>query len=172
MNFPLVDATASAAVSQASQASFSSRARFVVPGSLDAPREIASVGSAFPQFSQSHSTAIGAGTTVGDTSAADNPQVAKVRKAAGEFESMLLQNWWGSMKESGFGGDDDSTDPGKDTLDQLGMQAMCAAVAKGGGLGIAAILVRSVLSKAQESAAGSAASVPSGVAASASEAKI
>lgn len=155
MNFPLVHATASNAFSQARPAAFSSRARFVIPGSLDAPGEFSSPGAISSQSAQS------------------NPaQAAKVRRAAAEFESMLLQNWWGSMKESGFGGDDDSTDPGKDTLDQLGMQAMCAAVAKGGGLGIGAILVRSVLSKAQESASSSAGPISSGIAANASETKI
>lgn len=171
MNFTLVHATASAAFSQAPAAAFSSRARFVVPGTLDAPAETSSAGSNSSQNPQNHpAPAVGASAT--DASPADSPQVAKVRKAAAEFESMLLQNWWGSMKESGFGGDDDSTDPGKDTLDQLGMQAMCAAVAKGGGLGIAAILVRSVLSKNEEAKASQAPSTSSGIAASASETKI
>lgn len=170
MNFPLVHATASNAFSQARPAAFSSRARFVIPGSLDAPGEFSSPGAISSQSPQSHPAQAAASTA--DASAADSPQVAKVRKAAAEFESMLLQNWWGSMKESGFGGDDDSTDPGKDTLDQLGMQAMCAAVAKGGGLGIGAILVRSVLSKAQESASSSAGPISSGIAANASETKI
>lgn len=170
MNFPLVHATASGAFSEARPAALSSRARFIIPGSLDAPGEFSPAGAISSQSPQSHPAQ--AAASAANASPADSPQVAKVRKAAAEFESMLLQNWWGSMKESGFGGDDDSTDPGKDTLDQLGMQAMCAAVAKGGGLGIAAILVRSVLSKAQESGASSAGPISSEIAASASETKI
>jgi Rod binding domain-containing protein len=55
----------------------------------------------------------------------------KLRKAAGEFESMLLSKWWSSMRESGLGGLDE-TDPGHDTLDQLGMQALSTAVAGAG----------------------------------------
>lgn len=172
MNFPLVPAALAAAFSQSAASAVASRARFVVPAPLDAPGEAISPAAALPQFSRSFQAATGAVSPAADPSATGNPQTAKVRKAAAEFESILLQNWWGSMKESGFGGDDDSTDPGKETLDQLGMQAMCAAVAKGGGLGIAAILVRSVLSKFQESAAKSVAPASSGLAASASEAKI
>lgn len=83
----------------------------------------------------------------------------KLRKAATEFESMLLANWWKSMKESGFG-PDDSTDPGHDTLDQLGIQALSSAVASAGGLGIASMLVRGVLSNAMHRAQALDMSVP------------
>ena len=90
----------------------------------------------------------------------DSPEVAKIKKAGTEFEAMLLAKWWSSMKESRLGGNDES-DPGHDTLDEMGIQAMSTAVASGGGLGIGAMLVHSLLSKAQERAsAGSAASVP------------
>lgn len=66
---------------------------------------------------------------------------------------MLLAKWWSSMKESGLGEQDDSTDPGHDTLDAMGIQAMSSAVASRGGLGIGAMLVRSLLSNAEEGAA-------------------
>ena len=79
----------------------------------------------------------------------DSPAAHKLRKAAAEFEAMLLAKWWTSMKESGLSGDDDGTDPGKDTLDQMGVQALCSGVAKAGGVGIAAMLVRSLLSNAR-----------------------
>jgi len=84
------------------------------------------------------------------TSLEDSPAARKLRKAAGEFEAMLLAKWWTSMKQSGLSGGEEDTDPGKDTLDQMGVQAMCAGVAKAGGLGIAAILVRSLLSNARD----------------------
>jgi Rod binding domain-containing protein len=72
--------------------------------------------------------------------------IAKLRKAAAEFEATLLSSWWTSMKEGGLSSGEEDTDPGKDTLDQLGMQAMSAAVANGrGGLGIGDMLVRSLL---------------------------
>lgn len=90
----------------------------------------------------------------------DSPEVAKIKKAGTEFEAMLLAKWWSSMKESGLGGDDE-TDPGHDTLDEMGIQAMSTAVASGGGLGIGAMLVRSLLSNVQErKSAGAAVSVP------------
>lgn len=81
----------------------------------------------------------------------DSPEVAKIKKAATEFEAMLLAKWWSSMKESGLGGDDE-TDPGHGTLDEMGIQAMSTAVASGGGLGIGAMLVRSLLSNVRERA--------------------
>lgn len=83
------------------------------------------------------------------TAQSESPEITKVKKAATQFEAMLLAKWWSSMKESGLGGNDE-TDPGHDTLDEMGIQAMSTAVASGGGLGIGAMLVRSLLSKVQE----------------------
>jgi Rod binding domain-containing protein len=89
--------------------------------------------------------------------------VAKLRKAAAEFEAQLLSSWWTTMKNSGMAGDDKDSDPGKDTLDQMGMQAMSNAVANGrGGLGIGDMLVRSLLSNHPEIAGGAAASTERG----------
>ncbi|MFZ0085495.1 MAG: hypothetical protein WA211_15270 [Candidatus Acidiferrales bacterium] len=77
--------------------------------------------------------------------------IAKLRKAAAEFEATLLSSWWSSMKQGGLSSGEEDTDPGKDTLDQLGMQAMSAAVANGrGGLGIGDMLVRSLLANHPE----------------------
>jgi Rod binding domain-containing protein len=77
--------------------------------------------------------------------------VQKLRKAAAEFEATLLSTWWTTMKQGGFSDGDQDSDPGKDTLDQLGMQAMSSAVANGrGGLGIGDMLVRSLLAKHPE----------------------
>ncbi len=80
----------------------------------------------------------------------DPPRVQKLKRAATEFEAMLLAKWWSSMKESGLGEQDDSTDAGHDTLDAMGIQAMSSAVASRGGLGIGAMLVRSLLSNAED----------------------
>jgi Rod binding domain-containing protein len=92
------------------------------------------------------------------TDAAHGPAaVAKLRKAAAEFEAQLLSSWWTTMKNSGMSGDEEDSDPGKDTLDQLGMQAMSSAVANGrGGLGIGDMLVRSLLASHPEIAGGAA----------------
>ena len=67
----------------------------------------------------------------------------KLKKAATQFEAMLLEKWWSSMKESGLGEEDDS-DAGAGTLDNMGMQAMSMAIASAGGVGIAAMLVHSL----------------------------
>jgi Rod binding domain-containing protein len=73
-------------------------------------------------------------------------QVKKLKKAASEFESMLISNWWNTMKQSGLPGTDDDTDPGKDTFDQMGIQALSAAIANGkGGLGLGNMLVHSMM---------------------------
>jgi len=77
--------------------------------------------------------------------------VQKLRKAAAEFEATLLSSWWSTMKQTGMSGEDEDSDPGKDTLDQLGMQAISSAVANGrGGLGIGDMLARSLLSNHPE----------------------
>jgi Rod binding domain-containing protein len=88
--------------------------------------------------------------------------VAKLRKAAAEFEAQLLSSWWTTMKNSGMSADDKDSDPGKDTLDQMGIQAMSSAVANGrGGLGIGDMLVRSLLSSHPEIAGGTASAAKS-----------
>jgi len=78
-----------------------------------------------------------------------SPQELKLRKAAAEFEGILLSKWWSAMKESTLGGGDES-DPAHDTIDQLGIQSMSQAVASAGGFGIGAMLVNSLLSHVRE----------------------
>ncbi len=90
-----------------------------------------------------------------NTAKGDSAAIRKLRKAAGEFEAILLEKWWSSMKKGGLSGDEQDSDPGKDTLEEMGLQAMCAAVEKGGGIGIAAMLVRSLLSNARKESTGS-----------------
>jgi Rod binding domain-containing protein len=88
----------------------------------------------------------------------------KLKKAATQFEAMLLEKWWASMKKGGLGGEDDS-DAGAGTLDSMGMQAMSMAIASAGGIGIAAMLVHSLqgeiaAASAAPSTAANAQSVP------------
>lgn len=80
---------------------------------------------------------ISAGNASGETSAQ-----RKLRQAAGEFESMLLSNLWKSMKSSFEGDETEFSDPAHGTLDDWGMQAMCGAVGKAGGLGIAKLILK------------------------------
>ncbi len=89
----------------------------------------------------------------GAAKAPDTPEVRRLRKAAAEFEATLVSSWWSAMKDSGLSGDEDS-DPAKDTLDQLGMQALSSAISSGKGLGIGEMLVRSLLETHPEIVAG------------------
>lgn len=80
---------------------------------------------------------------------------AKLRKAAQDFESILIHTWWRSMKESFASSSEDELDPAHGTLEDLSMQAMSTALAASGGLGIARILIH-----AMEPALGPAQAVP------------
>jgi Rod binding domain-containing protein len=65
----------------------------------------------------------------------DSPELSKLRKAAGEFESILLASLWKSMKET-FSDPDEDADPTLKSFDDWGIQAMASAVGNSGGLGI------------------------------------
>src|SRR5580698_7258678 len=102
----------------------------------------------------------------------DQLQMKKLKKAASEFESMLISNWWNTMKQSGLPGTDDDTDPGKDTLDQMGINALSAAIAGGKhGLGLGEILVHSLMERAEEGKTATAAGTPAATAAATTTAK-
>jgi len=75
--------------------------------------------------------------------APESPDHAKLRKAAGEFESILLASMWKSMKKS-FGDDDsdNATDPAHGTLEDWGIEIMSDAVGKAGGLGIGKMILK------------------------------
>jgi Rod binding domain-containing protein len=75
--------------------------------------------------------------------APESPDHAKLRKAAGEFESILLASMWKSMKKS-FGDDDsdNSTDPAHGTLEDWGIEVMSDAVGKAGGMGIGNMILK------------------------------
>jgi Rod binding domain-containing protein len=64
-----------------------------------------------------------------------SPELSKLRKAAGEFESILLESLWKSMKET-FSDPDEEADPTLKSFDDWGIQAMASAVGNSGGLGI------------------------------------
>jgi Rod binding domain-containing protein len=76
-----------------------------------------------------------------DPARSSSPEVAKLRKAAGEFESMLFQSLWKSMKDT-FSNQDDETDPTLESFDDWGMQALSNAVGNSGGLGIKNMILK------------------------------
>ena len=70
-----------------------------------------------------------------------SPELSKLRKAAGEFESILLESLWKSMKET-FSDSDEDADPTLKSFDDWGIQAMAGAVGKSGGLGIKNMILK------------------------------
>jgi Rod binding domain-containing protein len=83
-----------------------------------------------------------ASARVQNGASANSPAAQKLRKAAAEFESMLLTSLWKSMKGSFEVDKDQSGDPAHDTLDDLGVQSMCGALGKAGGLGLGKLILK------------------------------
>ena len=77
-----------------------------------------------------------------DSGSSRSPEDMKLRKAAGEFESMLLNSLWKSMKETFSDQDDKDFDPTLESFDDWGMQAMSSAVGNAGGLGIKNLIIK------------------------------
>jgi Rod binding domain-containing protein len=73
--------------------------------------------------------------------ALSSPDEQKLKKAAGEFESILLASMWKSMKQSFGASETDDTDPAHGTLDDWGIEVMSGAVGKAGGLGIGRLIL-------------------------------
>lgn len=67
--------------------------------------------------------------------------LSKLTKAAGEFESILLESLWKSMKET-FSDPDEDADPTLKSFDDWGIQAMANAVGNSGGLGIKNMILK------------------------------
>ena len=65
----------------------------------------------------------------------------KLKKAAGDFESILLASLWKGMK-GGFGNDEINADPAHGTLEDWGIEIMASAVGRPGGLRAALALCR------------------------------
>ena len=55
------------------------------------------------------------------------------------------------MKATFAASDDDSTDPAGKSLDDFGVESLCNAVGKAGGLGLGKLIVHSLESKVQQS---------------------
>ena len=73
----------------------------------------------------------------------DSPEEQKLKKAAGDFESILLASMWKGMKESfGSSDSDNEADPAHGTLQDWGIEIMSGAVGKAGGLGIGKMILQ------------------------------
>lgn len=65
----------------------------------------------------------------------------KLKKAAQEFEAILLTQWLEKMQQS-FSDSEQSGDPAHETLSSFGTQAVATALSERGGIGIARMLLR------------------------------
>jgi Rod binding domain-containing protein len=81
---------------------------------------------------------VGSATNSASSKASD---LSKLTKAAGEFESILLESLWKSMKET-FSDPDEDADPTLKSFDDWGIQAMANAVGNSGGLGIKNMILK------------------------------
>ena len=73
---------------------------------------------------------------------ASSPELLRLRRAAGEFESILLESLWKSMKETFADSEDQNSDPTLKSFDDWGIQAMAGAVGNSGGLGIKDLILK------------------------------
>ena len=71
-----------------------------------------------------------------------SPAAVKLRKAAGEFEAILFESLWKSMKETFNDQGDEDFDPTLQSFDDWGIQGMASAVGKSGGLGIKNMILK------------------------------
>jgi len=80
--------------------------------------------------------------TTAQSKPVDTIDQQKLKKAAGDFESILLSSMWKSMKDS-FGDPKEAvSDPASGTVNDLGIEAMSGAVGKAGGLGIGNLILK------------------------------
>ncbi len=71
-----------------------------------------------------------------------SPEAQKLVKAAGEFESMLLESLWKSMKETFTDPNDPDSDATLQSFDDWGMKSMAESVGNAGGLGIKNMIIK------------------------------
>ena len=77
----------------------------------------------------------------------------KLERSARVFEAILLQSWLEKMNQS-FIGSPDSQDAAHETVSSLGTQAIAAALAARGGIGIAHMLLRQLQPAVQKNGEG------------------
>ena len=86
-------------------------------------------------------------------------ELTKLRKAAGEFESILFESLWKSMKQT-FAAPDEDSDPILQSFDDWSIRAMASAVGQAGGLGIRNMIVKYLEPRIGGSAAPGTANAP------------
>ena len=80
------------------------------------------------------------------TDQASSTRTEKIRKYAGEFEANLLAKLYKDMQHS-LGEVPGQSDPGADTLMDMGIHALATGISAAGGIGIANLLIQHLVSK-------------------------
>ena len=86
--------------------------------------------------------------TIASRAPKDSPE--KIRKAATDFEALLIAQMLKSTRESGGGmtGDEDEQDETNSTMLELGEQQLAQILANNGGLGIAKMVIAGMTNNA------------------------
>jgi Rod binding domain-containing protein len=104
---------------------------------------LANIDTPFRPARQLQTTQSSKATPSASANANSTPATLKLRRAAAEFESLLISNLLKSMKSTFTDSDDDqSTDAAHDTLEDFGTRAMSTALANAGGLGIGSLILK------------------------------
>jgi Rod binding domain-containing protein len=72
----------------------------------------------------------------------DSPDEQKLKKAAGDFESILLASMWRAMKHSFGENTEAESDPAHGMIEDWGIEVMSGAVGRAGGLGIGKLILK------------------------------
>lgn len=84
------------------------------------------------------------GTASAPKMADDSPRAQKLRRSSQEFEALLVSSWWQQMQQT-FTDPGDDSDPGSETMQGMGIQAMAMGMAKSGGIGLARMMYHQLL---------------------------
>ena len=72
----------------------------------------------------------------------DSPDEQKLKKATGDFESILLASMWRAMKHSFGENKEGESDPAHGMIEDWGIEVMSGAVGRAGGLGVGKLILK------------------------------
>jgi Rod binding domain-containing protein len=72
----------------------------------------------------------------------DSPDERRLKKATGDFESILLASMWQAMKHSFGENKEAESDPAHGMIEDWGIEVMSGAVGRAGGLGIGKMILK------------------------------
>ena len=90
--------------------------------------------------------AVGAGLASGSP----DPQIAKLKDGAQQFEAMLLGEMLKPLHFGAAGGEAEADDSATGTVESFGIEALSKAIAHGGGFGIAHQIIRQVSAEREQ----------------------